>query len=350
MSNLARRENTIIKAGSGDGNPEWGASYQVIAYEVGAQVTTAASDSNTVAVRSGHGFAAGDKFIVGTDESTYRTILTAAAQLLTLAGGTVVTVAKGDLLTNLGVDLGSPTPNYDKSGVTIYSDMAGEDSAISGSKVTCNSVGVYGYWHSTPGVWELVLDSAGDPVAVIPDVVVGSVVGSTSSTDNALVRFDGTTGKKIQGYTSGAPTVSDTGAVTIPTTVAIGGTLDVTGKTSLAGHITFYTDVGITAGAFVSDGYADAQAVSASVVQVTTVATADDSIRLPVAQTGRLCVVINTNGQGKAIDIYPTVGDLIGEGTAGQAYSLADGSMVIFFSATATYWYGIAAAYADGAA
>ena len=42
----------------------------------------------------------------------------------------------------------------------------------------------------------------------------GDVVGPSSSTDNAIVRFDGTTGKLIQNYTSGAPTISDTGAIT----------------------------------------------------------------------------------------------------------------------------------------
>jgi hypothetical protein len=42
----------------------------------------------------------------------------------------------------------------------------------------------------------------------------GDVVGPASSTDNAIVRFDGATGKLIQNYTSGAPTVGDTGAIT----------------------------------------------------------------------------------------------------------------------------------------
>jgi len=46
----------------------------------------------------------------------------------------------------------------------------------------------------------------------------GDVTGAASSTDNAIVRFDGLTGKIIQDYTSGAPTISDTGAVNIPLT------------------------------------------------------------------------------------------------------------------------------------
>ena len=45
--------------------------------------------------------------------------------------------------------------------------------------------------------------------------------GAASSTDNAIVRFDGTTGKIIQDYTSGTPTISDTGAVSISTTLSL---------------------------------------------------------------------------------------------------------------------------------
>ncbi len=41
----------------------------------------------------------------------------------------------------------------------------------------------------------------------------GDVVGPSSSVDNSIVRFDSTTGKLIQGYTSGAPTVTDTGRI-----------------------------------------------------------------------------------------------------------------------------------------
>lgn len=39
----------------------------------------------------------------------------------------------------------------------------------------------------------------------------GDVTGPSSSVDNAIARFDGTTGKIIQDYTSNAPTISDSG-------------------------------------------------------------------------------------------------------------------------------------------
>ena len=42
----------------------------------------------------------------------------------------------------------------------------------------------------------------------------GDVSGPGSAVDNAIVRFDGTSGKIIQAYTSGSPTISDTGVAT----------------------------------------------------------------------------------------------------------------------------------------
>lgn len=42
----------------------------------------------------------------------------------------------------------------------------------------------------------------------------GDVVGPSSATDNAIARFDGTTGKLLQNYTSNAPTISDSGVAT----------------------------------------------------------------------------------------------------------------------------------------
>jgi hypothetical protein len=44
----------------------------------------------------------------------------------------------------------------------------------------------------------------------------GDVTGPSSSVDNEIVRFDSTTGKLLQAYTSGGPTVGDTGNMLIP--------------------------------------------------------------------------------------------------------------------------------------
>ncbi len=43
----------------------------------------------------------------------------------------------------------------------------------------------------------------------------GDLSGPASAINNSIVRFDGTTGKLVQGYTSGAPIIGDTGIVTL---------------------------------------------------------------------------------------------------------------------------------------
>ncbi len=83
------------------------------------------------------------------------------------------------------------------SGATTLSKLA---ASTSGFVLTANGVGVAPSWQAISG---------------------GDVVGPASSTDNAIVRFDGATGKLIQDYTSGAPTIGDTGAVTLQSTFTL---------------------------------------------------------------------------------------------------------------------------------
>jgi hypothetical protein len=61
----------------------------------------------------------------------------------------------------------------------------------------------------------------------------GDVDGPASSTDNAVARFDGTTGKLIQ---NSVVTISDTGAVTGVTTLAV---TDLTDSSLTAGRVTY---------------------------------------------------------------------------------------------------------------
>ncbi|MCK4714828.1 MAG: hypothetical protein KAT35_04580, partial [Candidatus Aenigmarchaeota archaeon] len=75
---------------------------------------------------------------------------------------------------------------------------------------------------TTDGMW-LNLTEGGTYYSVhTQDDELGDVVGPSSATDNAIVRFDGATGRLIQDYTSDAPTVSDTGDITM----AAGKTID----------------------------------------------------------------------------------------------------------------------------
>lgn len=222
MSNLYRRNGNIFNADSSDATlARLSANYDVTAYENGAVANGAQSSVSTVTVHTGHGFAANDYFIVGTDTTTFKKVGSVTATTLVLDSGTV-SVADDDLLLNLGTDTGTTSPNYDGSGVATYSDGAGS-TANSNSRVTCNSEGWYGYWHDSVEVWELVRDGDGTPVMVVPDTTYG-VTGPASATNNAVVRWDGPSGKAVQ---DSGVTVDDSDNVSVP------GTLTVTGAVEL---------------------------------------------------------------------------------------------------------------------
>ena len=239
-----RRENVLLKPNANDSSrPDFAAGYTVIAYETGGIVRTSQT-STTIDVDAGHGFAIGDKVLLrpGTSNiySAERISATSATSITfpTFAPAVVV----GDILINLGPDPGVGSPAYTTSGVTIFSDMDG-GIPIANSMVTASATGTYGYFYQTANIWELIRDGDGEVVGASLSLM-GTVLGTPAAvTDNAIARFDGTSGQLIQGYTSGSPTIGDTGAVDIPTTLAdgasgtVGTTLGVTGKITGGGEI-----------------------------------------------------------------------------------------------------------------
>lgn len=146
------------------GSPEFGKNYRVVVLPPGAMVS-AGSASTTIAVHRGHGFSANQKLIVNTDTSRYRIVQSVDSESIEV--DEAVSVAKDDLLVNLGTDSGVELPNYDGSGLQIYADPAYED-AFTDQTVQTNSFGRARYWHRNIVRWELVV-SGSEPVAVYTD-------------------------------------------------------------------------------------------------------------------------------------------------------------------------------------
>ena len=239
MSNLYRRNGNVFNADSSDATlARLSASYDVTGYEVGAVAYGAQSATSSVTVRAGHGFAANDFAMVGIDTTKFFKIGSVTNTELLLDSG-AVTVADGDFISNLGLDTGTSIPNYDGSQVSIYDEPSGVATAISNSRVTCDSEGGYGYWHDVDQVWELVRDSSGTPVEVIPDTTKG-VTGPSSATDNGLARFDGTSGKVIQ---DSGVTVDDSNNLDVPGTLTVDGASTLTGATTQTGKLTCAAEV-----------------------------------------------------------------------------------------------------------
>jgi len=92
-------------------------------------------------------------------------------------------------------------------------------SSVDCSAEACNATGDLGQQCTDPaGLW--LCDGAGAFVLLVTGGS-GDVVGPASSIDNAIARYNGTTGKLLQGYTSGAPVISDTGLVDLVNAIRI---------------------------------------------------------------------------------------------------------------------------------
>jgi hypothetical protein len=183
------REGRVFISSATD--PDFGAGYYVQALEVGAQVS-AGSSGNTIAVRAGHGFAALDKLIVGTDTTKFKSVLSVTSTQLTLDVGQTVTVAAGDLLVNLGADTGSTSPQYDGNGLTIYTDMDYSTQATTNTVLT-DANGRYRYHHKGVGIWELVRSGL-TPIALYANVYTPALTlnfdkPSANATDATGLQF-----------------------------------------------------------------------------------------------------------------------------------------------------------------
>lgn len=91
---------------------------------------------------------------------------------------------------------------------------------------------------------------------------------------------------------------------------------------------------GITASTSQSQGQ---QPLTASVNLVATVANASDTVTLPAAAAGRVCMIRNEGAN--TLQIFPASGDAIDGGAADAAITLAADAALILVAIDATDWY-----------
>lgn len=94
------------------------------------------------------------------------------------------------------------------------------------------------------------------------------------------------------------------------------------------------TTTGITA--YATGGQANATQLSATFNEVTTVATAGDSVKLMAAAANAVQIVKNDGAANLAV--FPATGDTINDAAANQPVTLAPGSVVTFRAVNATNW------------
>lgn len=144
---------------------------------------------------------------------------------ITLTGSIASTgsrVTKG-WFTNLEVT-NAPTVGGSAVYYTGGTDVALADGGTGASLTDPNANVLWG-WDDTDNAIKFITigtnlsyDHATHTLSATGGAGTGDVTGPSSSIDNSIVRFDGTTGKIIQGYTSGAPVISDTGWIFVATT------------------------------------------------------------------------------------------------------------------------------------
>ncbi len=148
---------------------------------------------------------------VNVGAATDTTLARVSAGVISVEGVTLLTTATGQGLDSdltswasvtraSGFDTFAATPT-----VANFNSMSSDDILATGT-LTDDKLCIY---DATGG--------AGSTPAIVCNTTAsgtGDVVGPASAVDNAIVRFDGTTGKLVQDYTSNAPVCTDAGACT----------------------------------------------------------------------------------------------------------------------------------------
>ncbi len=213
--------------------------------------------------------------------------------------------------------------------------------------------------------------STGKLATFTPDQIANganAVDGPSSSTDNAIARFDLTTGKLLQ---NSAATIADTtGALTIPgttnqfvlgttNTTTISSTAPAASRTVTIPDALTNSNVLLSEGAqtingiqtfgainnskatnaitaFATGGQSSAVALTSDFNTITVCATAADSVKLPTAVAGMRIVVANAGAAYASV--FPISGDAIDSLAVNTSVSLPTGSSLTFICTVAGTW------------
>ena len=172
-------------------------------------------------------------------------------------------------------------------------------------------------------------------------LTLGTFLSATSTTftvpaNKTLVfmfTFDGTNFNFNILKTTAA--ITDTVAESTPAAgVTVDGVLHKDGATTTTAINTYASATGITA--FATGGQASATQLSKEFNEITTCATANDSVKLPSCSAGLNCIVKN-NG-ATACAVFPTTGDSIDTAAANASVVLQPGELVHFRGVDNTVW------------
>ena len=257
--------------------------------------------------------------LIGTDIATVGTITAGTWH------GTTIEVANG------GTGLSSYTTGdlIYSSGTTALSKLG-----IGAANTVLTSTGSAPQWVATTGSGNVVL--ATSPTLTTPTLGVASATSinkltiTAPTTGSTLTIADGKT-------LTASNTLTFTGTDASSVAFGGGGTVAYLASPTFTGNIKKSVQTGITA--FASGGQASATAITADIAQVTTVATTDDSVKLPVAAVGMDITIINQGAN--SLNVFGQTGDGINAGGANAAYAVAtlvEARCIALATSGATAW------------
>lgn len=111
-------------------------------------------------------------------------------------------------------------------------------------------------------------------------------------------------------------------------------------KINMAGPFYAKAVTGLTA--LAGGGQSGATVLTGDINVVSTVASAADSVQLPVAEAGREVSVVNSSANSMAV--FPALGDKINALSANASLAVAAGKTATFLSAASLQWFALVSA------
>lgn len=248
-----------------------------------------------------------------------------------------------DQINGLGAGVGIPIPPGD---VAQFECAAAGDwrveagvgtSGLFDTVISCDNIAAAGTSQATAPLLP----------AVISRIVSGSggvrLPGAVAGLDILIINH---TGAPVQIYASGGDLIDDiagsvgvaqmNGSLCLFACAANGNWYSNGIGTGYAGA---YPTISYTNGvtALAGGGQAGAVLLTTALTRVTTVATAGDSVKLPLAVGGMQITALNAGAN--ALNVFPAVGDAVNALGANAAYGLAAGKTASFFSTVAGFWH-----------
>lgn len=158
----------------------------------------------------------------------------------------------------------------------------------------------------------------------------------TATSGGSLVAYP----NAIGGALLAANNLSDVASVSTSRTNLGLGTGDSPTFTGVTVSGYFYDSAANALTAHAGGGQGSALQLAKGINRVTVVATAGDSVKLPVSVAGMHVVVINADA-ADAMDVFPATGEVINALSANTAISVAANKTILFFCAVAGTWNSI---------